>query len=145
MSAKGSRKYGISHVEEYKRRHAQWLADNGPCKKCGSAEFLDIDHIDPKTKKHNPQDIWHFSEKKRAKELAKCQVLCLKCHREKSRLELAKLTWVDVEVIKKRVAAGETLRSVGLTYGVHNSTISRIVTGKRWAMITSGVPPQRLG
>lgn len=65
-----------------KARRQAWLDANGPCRKCGSSEKLEVDHVDPSTKvTHN---VWSLSEAKRLAELAKCQVLCEKCHQKKS-------------------------------------------------------------
>lgn len=64
----------------------------GKCKKCGGSSKLEFDHIDSKTKKYEisdyinrkeiPEYIW--------KEVKKCQLLCMTCHREKSNLESGK-------------------------------------------------------
>ncbi len=72
---------------EYARRWKQavrdkWLAENGPCRRCGGTEALEVDHIDPRQKLEHR--IWTWSAKRRAAELAKCQVLCWVCHRQKS-------------------------------------------------------------
>ena len=45
---------------------------------------------------------------------------------------LSVLTADDVREIRARAAAGEPHRSIGATYGVVKSTISKIVTGKNW-------------
>jgi hypothetical protein len=66
------------------RRRQAWLAANGPCAKCGSWENLEIDHIDPAQKTADVSLIWSRAESYRLAELAKCQVLCKPCHREKS-------------------------------------------------------------
>lgn len=69
-------------------RRAQWIEANGSrCKKCGSTESLEVDHVDRKKKNYNPARIWSLSNTKRATELRKCQVLCRACHREKTTLE----------------------------------------------------------
>jgi hypothetical protein len=72
----------------------QWLAENGPCQRCASWEKPTIDHIDPATKdpelrRHGggTQRIWYWSNLRRDRELAKCQVLCEACHRKKSQME----------------------------------------------------------
>lgn len=65
-------------------RRNKWLEENGPCKKCGSNENLEIDHIDPSTKEYNISQIWSRDEETRNKELAKCQALCHDCHKEKT-------------------------------------------------------------
>ncbi|AVI04753.1 HNH endonuclease [Mycobacterium phage LifeSavor] len=63
------------------KRRADFFADKR-CVKCGSTEELNLDHIDP-TKKvsHN---IWSWSQVRRDAEIAKCQVLCLPCHKDKT-------------------------------------------------------------
>lgn len=62
-------------------RRAQHFAGKS-CEWCGSTEQLELDHIDP-TKKisHN---IWSWSAKRRAAEIAKCQILCRDCHQTKT-------------------------------------------------------------
>lgn len=75
------------NMRAYKRewvakRRADWLAEHGPCVQCGSADFLEVDHIDRTTKiDHN---IWSWSQVRRDAELAKCQVLCRDCHLAKT-------------------------------------------------------------
>lgn len=66
--------------EKIKEKRSNWLAENGPCSKCGSDLRLQIHHVDPKKKEsHN---IWSWSDERRAIELEKCIVLCMKCHQE---------------------------------------------------------------
>lgn len=65
-------------------RRKQWLQENGPCKKCGTWENLEIDHIDPNQKKYEVSSLWSRKEEIREKELAKCQVLCKAHHRQKT-------------------------------------------------------------
>lgn len=57
------------------------------CSQCGSVSGLQIDHINPKDKITN--SVWSWSEERRQKELAKCQILCEKCHLEKTIKELS--------------------------------------------------------
>lgn len=64
------------------RRRAEWIAANGPCKKCGSSERLEVDHIDPAQKITHA--VWSWSKVRREAELAKCQVLCYTCHKAKT-------------------------------------------------------------
>ena len=65
-----------------KKRRADWLKANGPCVQCGSLNDLEVDHIDPATKIHH--GVWSWREDRRIAELAKCQVLCSKCHLKKT-------------------------------------------------------------
>lgn len=79
---------------EYQRkwlaaRRDKWLAKNGPCRRCGSKVDLDIDHVipgsqGPKISAGAGTSIWSWREDRRLAELAKCQVLCGKCHVIKS-------------------------------------------------------------
>lgn len=64
------------------KRRRDWLAANGPCRKCGSFEQLEVDHVDPETKVHH--NVWSWSKARREAELAKCQVLCRQCHQRKT-------------------------------------------------------------
>ncbi len=65
-----------------KRRRAEWITAHGPCKRCGSQKQLEVDHIDPKKKVDHK--VWSWSKTRREAELAKCQVLCRKCHQKKT-------------------------------------------------------------
>ncbi len=78
MPYKDKEKQNRYQNNRLKTRRMNWLNENGPCAKCGSSENLEVDHIDPSMKEtHN---IWSWSEERRNVELAKCQVLCAKCH-----------------------------------------------------------------
>lgn len=68
--------------EDVKKKRLAWVTENGPCRQCGSSERLEVDHIDPANKVHHA--VWSWAPERRAAELAKCQVLCHRCHREKS-------------------------------------------------------------
>lgn len=65
-------------------RRRVWISANGPCAKCGSAERLEVDHVDPSTKLLEPSGIWSLRSELREIELAKCQVLCRACHKAKT-------------------------------------------------------------
>jgi hypothetical protein len=52
------------------------------CILCGSTEKLEFDHIDPSLKSFHISQGW--SRKDIDKELDKCQLLCQKCHIEKT-------------------------------------------------------------
>jgi len=130
-----------------KRRRDEWFAKNGPCNKCGTIENLQLDHIDPKTKKHHA--VWSWSEKRRNKELRKCQVLCKKCHLSKTKVDgsyfkkthrgekngNSKLKIRDILMIRKRIKSGEKLITIAKIYGVTGETIRVIKTGDSWAWL----------
>ena len=72
---------------EYQRlwsanRRKEWFDANGSCRKCGSSEGLELDHVDPSKKVTHK--VWSWTESKRIEELDKCQVLCNKCHKDKT-------------------------------------------------------------
>lgn len=48
----------------------------------------------------------------------------------------AKLTAADVSLVKTRIDAGESCRSIAISFGVSPSTIERIARGTRWQSIT---------
>lgn len=89
----------------YRERRDTWLAENGPCKRCGRPEDLHIHHIDPSQK--TTHRVFLLSEERRRKELAKCEVLCSGCHHLKHhrpeiyaqpcdyRAEVAYLAWLS--------------------------------------------------
>ena len=51
---------------------------------CGSAENLQMDHIDSTTKKYAIGKMWSIRESEFWREVAKCQILCRSCHDDKS-------------------------------------------------------------
>jgi hypothetical protein len=59
-----------------RRRH--WLTAHGPCVTCQSWERLEVHHRD-RTQKINHR-VWSWSEARRTAELAKCDVMCRRCH-----------------------------------------------------------------
>lgn len=75
------RKYQLRWIN---KRRDTWIKENGPCRECGAFENLEVDHIDPATKKFHPRELWSRTEAVRIEELKKCQVLCEDCHKEKS-------------------------------------------------------------
>lgn len=86
--AESARRYSREWQKWVRRaRRAAWIAENGPCKRCGSTERLEVDHIDPSSKEHEVHSVWTWGAEIRERELAKCQVLCRKCHESKNASE----------------------------------------------------------
>lgn len=69
-----------------KRKNITFSILGKVCNKCGSTENLEIDHINPFTKNLRAGDgsIWDLPDEEFYVELKKCQVLCRKCHVDKS-------------------------------------------------------------
>lgn len=116
---------------------ASWFADK-TCVRCGSADDLQLDHIDPALKvSHN---VWSWSRMRRELELAKCQVLCRPHHDEKSAGEKlhgeqqvqAKLT---PQLVREIRASSEPTRAAAARFGVSRATVSRVRCGIDWAHV----------
>jgi hypothetical protein len=57
----------------------------GKCVECGCTETLQFDHIDPSTKSFNIATGYTKPKEVLLEEVAKCQLLCNKCHIEKTK------------------------------------------------------------
>jgi 5-methylcytosine-specific restriction endonuclease McrA len=79
-------------LERYHQRRANAVKKlGGQCVKCGSQEKLDIDHIDPLKKSFTIGERMAAAPMTQlAGELAKCQLLCRKCHTTKTVTELGR-------------------------------------------------------
>jgi hypothetical protein len=110
-----------------RERRDAWLRENGPCRACSSFERLEVDHVDRGAKVTHR--LWSLSDEKRAAELAKCQVLCRRCHQDKTRRERYPLSESQVAEILRRLERGETCRAIGAEFGVGHNTVSRIARG----------------
>lgn len=72
-------------MERYYKKKAKMLEFlGGKCVKCDSTSNLEIDHIDWKEKKFTITNRTNLSWEKLKLELDKCQLLCEKCHDQKS-------------------------------------------------------------
>jgi hypothetical protein len=73
---------------QYDRRHAAAVAQlGGHCARCEVTDDLQFDHIDPSTKTMTIAKMWTASEVRFQAELAKCQLLCVRHHLEKTLAE----------------------------------------------------------
>jgi hypothetical protein len=120
--------------EWIQRRRREWFKDK-TCALCGSAKDLRLDHRDPTIKVTHR--IWSWSQERREAELAKCQVLCLSCHRRKTAAEArrgsrapgAKLTEAAVRLIRVTDVPGSLLAAA---LGVSKSTVYDVREGRTW-------------
>ena len=122
------------------KRRSDWIEANGPCP-CGSTEDLEVDHIDAASKLMNPASIWGRREEARLAELAKCQVLCKRCHVLKSLPERARGTQVwtskftEEEVLSIKRST-EPTKILAERYQVNRRTIQHIRAGSKWKHIS---------
>lgn len=123
------------------KRRSAWITENGPCKICGSLNQLEVDHIDPATKEYAPRLLWSRKKETRDYELKKCQVLCKKCHKEKTKKDVSKIftgrqyphlrTVPDekfiktLELIKNGLSERKACLQTGLSRGTFTSTKHR--------------------
>ena len=82
----------------------------GKCVECGCTETLEFDHIDPSAKSFNISAGYHKPKEVLEEELSKCQLLCNKCHIEKSKK--------DLKFRPKTIAGGRPLKYKNLGNGV---------------------------
>lgn len=78
-------------LARYHRRRAAAIEKlGGTCGFCGATDNLEIDHRDYRTKSFDLGKAFAgFSETRLAAELEKCWLLCVPCHREKTRVDNA--------------------------------------------------------
>jgi len=74
----------------------------GKCVECGITEALEFDHIDPSTKLFNIAAGYNKPKEILLAEVEKCQLLCNKCHIEKSKR--------DNKFRPKTIAGGRPLK-----------------------------------
>ena len=110
-----------------------WFAANGPCRECGSADHMELDHVEPGMKVSHT--VWSWTPMRRELELKKCQALCRSCHRKKTSSEhkpgsvfIAKRKITDKQVLKAVLLRemGWTVRRIGKKLGVSHATITRL-------------------
>src|ERR1700744_653152 len=77
-----------STAQQYRAR-MQFLIEElgGKCANCPTTSGLQFDHIDHSTKSFSIADRWSANIEVLREELKKCQLLCGKCHREKTARE----------------------------------------------------------
>lgn len=145
------REYHKKYSKEYYHTKREELIKllGGICVKCGSTENLHFDHIDPQSRSFKIGRLLNYSSEELAKEVKKCQLLCRKCHGEKSKKEgsltrnrqkgseikSSKLTEEKVKFIKLKIKNGVKHRDIAIEYEVSLSTIKNISCGMSWKHI----------
>jgi hypothetical protein len=126
--------------EWVKRRHDEWVRENGPCIDCGTWEKLTVDHADAAEKVSHR--IWSWSKVRRDAELAKCVVRCWPCHLVKTAASgecargeqhgLHVLTGEQVREVRRRVRDGESQAAVARAFGVDRGYVWDLVHRRSW-------------
>ena len=78
--------YGAVRRAYQNEKRREWRAKivgllGGCCARCGATENLDAHHKDPSTKFERMAALWTRRWEIQEAELAKCELLCKKCHR----------------------------------------------------------------
>lgn len=77
-------------ARRYAERRSMCIAFlGGACVRCGSQNGLEFDHIDRSTKSINVAKLILAKDSKLFMELSKCQLLCDKCHLDKTVAEVS--------------------------------------------------------
>lgn len=115
------KKKQLEYQKNWMRKRREEHFKDKHCVKCGSIEKLELDHINPEEKiSHN---IWSWSKERREVELKKCQILCNKCHEEKTNKPRRKLTDEEITIIRK---SDESHRKLGKKFNIHYTQIYKI-------------------
>ena len=117
-------------------RRAQAIL-GGKCARCGATDRLQFDHVDPSTKTRQVSILLREAWSKVLKELAKCQLLCGKCHRQKTKSNQESHEKLSVEkaaeIRERYKAEAVSQRQLASEYDVHQSIIWGVLNGTRWA------------
>ena len=117
----------------------------GKCCQCGSLDDLHFDHIDSFQKQFAIGTRITYPEHIVLEELKKCQLLCGKCHIEKtkiskdgyakrakgSRVNMAKLKETDIVKIKELTKIMSDYE-ISIQFGVSRKSIGNIRNGLTW-------------
>lgn len=82
------REYMLKRYHVQRKTALDFLGNK--CVLCGDTEQLDIDHIDPETKKFDIMAGWSTTINNFEQELSKCQLLCRPCHTAKTLRDLGR-------------------------------------------------------
>ena len=89
------------------RDYIQSVKSNTPCSACGNKYHfcqLDFNHIDPSTKRY---ELWRVTTQSLVSikaEIAKCELICANCHREKTQQSFGQIK-LDASLVNQRYSA----------------------------------------
>ena len=115
----------------------------GKCSVCGSAEDLQFDHMDSSLKEFAISSNLQRSSQYLAGELDKCQLLCKKCHINKSKTCRDTSVSIDADTANKicieYLSTEITQHDLGVKYNLSQSEVGRIIRGERWGAETKSI------
>ena len=92
----------------HKRRKDAIIYLRNKCVVCGSESELELDHINPSSKRFSIAKMWSINKKSFWEEVEKCQLLCKTHHKLKSDEELShKIIFRGISYASKREAVRE--------------------------------------
>lgn len=78
------------NIKRYHRLRTEYVAQlGGECVDCGAQDQLEFDHIDPVLKELEIGRMLNVSKTKRDAEVAKCELRCASCHKQRSIQQLS--------------------------------------------------------
>jgi len=126
-----------NNLRLYHKRRVKLIEQlGGKCAICGSTENLEFDHIDSSSKEIKIGECMSYDINLIQKELSKCQLLCKKCHIEKTKLNKdsnARISYEEAKNIRSDyINLDITQKQLGKKYNLKQREISYILRGKRW-------------
>lgn len=156
-----SREYHQKYERDrWEKRYPEALRTlGGRCVECGTTEDLQFDHVDPATKLFNISEGATRNENLFWDEVAKCQLLCVPHHKDKTASDghiwlegtnntNNKLRDLDVLYIRELYRLGHSQRAIAREFGVARQTIMSILNGETWSWLKPDevpVPMRRPG
>lgn len=118
----------------YKKRKLLCIEKlGGKCAVCGNTENLQFDHIDRKSKIFAITNFLNYSKESLKHELEKCQLLCVGCHKNKTKMNKEytinrkrKLNEDQISEIFEKILEGKRLLEIAKEYGVSRPAISHL-------------------
>lgn len=140
-------KEGMIKYHKRKKWAIKYLG--GKCIECNSTKELNFDHINPDTKSYTITSMLSYSNEKIMKELKKCQLLCLDCHKNKNRVEgsysknnpvgedssSSKFTNDNIIEIRRMLIQDIPMTEIAKVFNVSSESIRLIKIGKTWKHI----------
>ncbi len=124
------------YQKDWMRKRRASFFNGKECKHCGSKENLELHHLNPEEKESHA--IWSWRESRRNEEIAKCIVLCEKCHMEETKKYLkvfsarnkpknTKVTDEVMEEIKSLMSRGVRGKELYSRFPIHKTNIRRAI------------------